>query len=200
MRSDQSGIGLVVTMMAVLLMLGLTGAVIPLTTTETAVATNHRRSIQLLYAAEAALEVTISDLGKLRAWDDVLRMGRASSLWSPATHVTLVDGMVLDLSDATRDLQGRRDATGAPLVWTLLGSLSLDRLIPFDVSPGPLVAVVWLADDPGDADGVALTDSNGTLVVYAAAFGRGLARRSIRAVIRRRDEGLVEVSSWRVVR
>ena len=187
-------------MMAVLLMLGLAGAVVPLTTTETAVAMNHRHSVQLLYAAEAALEATISDLGKLGAWDDVLRMGTASSHWSRATHVTLVDGMLLDLSDATRELQGRRDATGVPLAWTLLGSLSLDRLIPFDVSPGPLVAVVWLAHVPGDPDEGALPDSNDTLVVYAAAFGRGLARRSIRAVIRRRDEGLVEVSSWRVVR
>ena len=98
MRSDETGIGLVVAMMAVLLMLGLAGAVIPLTTTETAVATNHRHSLQLLYAAEAALEVTISELGRLGAWDDVLRMGAASSLWSRATHVTLVDGIVLDLS------------------------------------------------------------------------------------------------------
>ena len=97
-------------------------------------------------------------------------------------------------------LISRRDDTGAPRAWTLYGTISLDRLISFDVSPGPLVVVVWLADDPGDADGASLTDSNDTLVVYAAAFGRGFARRSIRTVIRRREEGWVEVSSWRVVR
>ena len=71
--SSQRGFGLIIMMMTVLLMLGLVGAVMPLVTTETAMAANYRRAMQLLYAAEAALEVVISELGRVRVWDDVLR-------------------------------------------------------------------------------------------------------------------------------
>ena len=198
--SAEREIGLVVTMMVVLLILGLTGAMMPLAMMETAVAANHRRSVQLLYAADAALELTVSELGRLGAWDGVLRRGATSSHWSRARRVTLLDGTVLDAGAVTGELRRLRRVAGAPLSWTFFGHTSLARLTSIEGLPGPLVVAVWLADDPGDPDRAPLIDSNGTLVVYAAAFGRASAHRSIRAVVHRQANGWVQVSSWRVVR
>ena len=62
MMTSDRGVGLAITMMVMLVIVGLTGTVISLATTHTAVAANYRRSLELLYAAEAALELVVQDL------------------------------------------------------------------------------------------------------------------------------------------
>ena len=48
---------LIATLMAALLLVALAGVLAPLSMIETAVGVNHRRAVQALYAAEAALEL-----------------------------------------------------------------------------------------------------------------------------------------------
>ena len=59
---------LVVTMMALLALLALTGALVPLASTETSVAANHRRAMQAFYAAEAVLEWVVQELRGVQDW------------------------------------------------------------------------------------------------------------------------------------
>ena len=66
-RSER-GVVLVITMMALLVLVGLTGALIPLTSTETSIVANHCRAVQILYAADAALEWVIQDLQREPSW------------------------------------------------------------------------------------------------------------------------------------
>ena len=70
--SDGRGMALVITMMAMLTLLALTGALVPLASTETAVVANHRRAIQSFYAAEAALEFIVQELRSVPDWDELL--------------------------------------------------------------------------------------------------------------------------------
>ena len=45
-----------------------------------------------------------------------------------------------------------------------------------------------------------MTDTNGTVVVRASAFGPSLAQRAVEATARRGEDGRVELVSWRVDR
>ena len=63
------GIALVVTLLALLVLVALTGALIPLTSSETAISAHHRRAAQTLYAAEAALEWALQELQPVDSWD-----------------------------------------------------------------------------------------------------------------------------------
>ena len=78
MMAGDRGVGLVIVMMVMLVIVGLTGPVMSLATTQTAVAANYRRSLELLYAAGAALELVVQDLGRAGSWEHAWRFfGRA---------------------------------------------------------------------------------------------------------------------------
>ena len=103
--SDGRGMALVITMMAMLTLLALTGALVPLASTETAVVANHRRAIQSFYAAEAALEFIVQELRGVPDWDELLTGKVRSRLAGTSSRVRLADGTVLDLQDATNQLE-----------------------------------------------------------------------------------------------
>ena len=105
-RGEQ-GVGLIVAMVVMLLFLGVTGAVVPLAVTETAVSTNHRRAVVSVYAAEAGLEWVTHELGTVTDWSDVLRGRVTSSLWSSMVQHRLPDGALLDLGLVTDELNQR---------------------------------------------------------------------------------------------
>ena len=172
------GVGLIITMMVMLVILGLTGAVMSLATTETAVAMNYRRSVELLYASEAALELVIQDLDLVRSWDQLLRGRPSSGFWSADARVLMIDGTVLDLAQVTVDLQRARDDSTPSSRWSLVGHARLNAVTRVESWSEPHVVAVWLSDDPRDIDGDPRSDSNARLVVYAAAFGSGLTQRT----------------------
>ena len=103
-RSER-GVVLVITMMALLVLVGLTGALIPLTSTETSIVANHRRAVQILYAADAALEWVIQDLQREPSWDSVLSGSRQSSLRVGGSQHRLADETLLDLERVTSELR-----------------------------------------------------------------------------------------------
>ena len=103
-RGEQ-GVGLIVAMVVMLLFLGVTGAVVPLAVTETAVSANHRRAVLSVYAAEAGLEWVTHELGTVTDWSDVLRGRVTSSLWSSVVQHS--GGALLDLGLVTDELNQR---------------------------------------------------------------------------------------------
>ena len=176
----------------------------PLTSSETAIAANHRLAVQSLYAAEAVLERAIRELEATPSWDDVLAGHRRSTLWDDQTTRSLADGAVLDLNaatDALADAGAGRSGAGRGLRWRLYAHGPLGAVLPQDPTGGLLHAAVWVADDPGDADGDPLRDANGILMLHAAAVGPALAQRAVQATLTRPAVDMRPVvTAWTVVR
>lgn len=199
--SEVDGFGLVVAMLVLVALYGLGAAIVPLATTETLIAANHRRAVQMLYAAEAGAERALDELRDVSDWSLVLAGRRVSSL--PPTHaeLRLADGRRLDLKAPNvapaMDAGGRTDDNASR--WRLFLDASFDELVDRDVT-GVLRVAVWVADDPSDGDGDPTLDSNRTLVVHAACFGPGLAQRAVRVTARRRAAEWVEAVSWATMR
>ena len=198
------GIALVVTLLALLVLVALTGALIPLTSTETAISAHHRRAVQTLYAAEAALEWALQELQPGDAWDAVLAGSRRSALWAGPTTQRLAGGAMLDLGRVTAELQRRgagASGAGRGLRWQLYAHGPLSAILPRDPSLGLLRVAVWLADDPAETDGDPLRDTNGVMLLHAAAVGPSLAQRAVQASLRRTAAPeRITLASWTLVR
>ncbi|MCE2543481.1 MAG: hypothetical protein J4F30_08615 [Acidobacteria bacterium] len=190
--------------MALLVLVALTGALMPITSSETAIAANHRLALQTRYAAEAALERAIRELGAAGSWDDVLAGRLQSAVWDSQTSRRLADGAVLDLEVEAAELENAgagRSGAGRDLPWRLFSHGPLDAVLPRDPSGGLLHTAVWVADDPADGDGDPLRDANGALLLHAAAIGPALAQRAVQATLTRPSPAQRPVvTSWTIVR
>ena len=196
MMARDRGVGLVIVMMVMLVIVGLTGTVLFMASTHTAVAVNYRRSLELLYAAESALELLVQDLGRGGAWEHAARGHPPDPIWLADTQVTLAGGEVLDLARVTVDLPRTRSDGAASSGWHFVGHAQPKVMAPVGSWSEPQVVAVWLANDARAID----VDRPAQLVVYAAAFGSGQSHRAVQATVHRHVEGWVEVTSWRVAR
>ena len=194
LERDERGVALVMTMMASLVLVALIGALVPLASTEAAVAANHRRAVEGLYAAEAALEAVVSELGSTQVvaagWDDVLAGSQRSRFWATSLVPRSPDGTTIDLGAATRRLRrsgAGESGSGRGREWRLFAHGSLASLLRSSPDYGPWIVVVWLADDSADRDGDTARDSNDAVVAHAAAFGPRRAHRAIQATLVRQS-------------
>jgi len=184
------------------LVLGALGAgLIVVSNTETAIASNYRIASELEYAAEAAANAAIADLARAGSWTNVLsglvRSPFCDSTLSPA----LGSGERLDLSARTSMLQAASDAEaqrGADNPrWRLYLYQPLAAIARTPLAPA--YVAVWVADDRSEADGDALNDSNGLIVLRAEAFGSQGMQRTLEATLAT-DGSNVRLVSWRDVR
>ena len=197
------GIALIVTLLALLVLVALTGALIPLTSSETAISAHHRRAAQTLYAAEAVFEWVLQELQSTASWDAVLAGSRRSALWAGSTTRRLAGGATLDLGRLTVELQRRgagASGAGRGLRWRLYAHGPLSAILPREPSLGLLRVAVWLADDPAETDGDPWRDTNGVVVLHAAGVGPALAQRAVQATLRRPAAGRITPVSWTLVR
>ena len=96
---SESGIALIISLMAMLFMMALGSALMLSTTTETKIANNFRNSSEALYAADAGLERSMDDLLTIPDWNSMLS-GTATSAFidgAPGDRV-LADGSAMNLS------------------------------------------------------------------------------------------------------
>ena len=210
--ADERGIALIVTMMAALLLVALAGVLAPLATIETAVGVNHRRSVQGLYAAEAALELATAELGSLADWSGVLNGAIRSAFRSGGLAPAMPGGESIDLTVLTDRL--RSDGAGASgagrgLEWRLFAYGPLSAWVPVPAGYGPWLVAVWIADDAADPDPDRDRDANDVIVAHAAAFGPRRAARAVQATLVRHSVNppppapplaRVRLVSWRIVR
>lgn len=208
----EHGIALIVTMMAALLLVALAGVLAPLAMIETAVGVNHRRSVQGLYAAEAALELATAELGSLADWNGVLNGAIRSAFRSGGLAPTMPGGESIALTVLTDRL--RSDGAGASeagrgLEWRLFAYGPLSAWVPVSAGYGPWLVAVWIADDADDPDPDAERDGNAVIVAHAAAFGPRRARRAVQATLVRQTVSppppdlpvtRARLVSWRIVR
>ena len=210
--ADERGIALIVTMMAALLLVALAGVLAPLAMIETAVGVNHRRSVQGLYAAEAALELATAELGSVADWSGVLNGAIRSAFQSGGLAPALPGGESIDLTVLTDRL--RSDGAGASgagrgLEWRLFAYGPLRAWVPVPAGYGPWLVAVWIADDAADPDPDREQDANGVIVAHAAAYGPRRAARAVQATLVRQSVSppppappvaRVRLVSWRIVR
>ena len=210
--SGESGIALIVTMMAALLLVTLAGVLVPLAMIETAVDVNHRRSVQALYAADAALDLATAELGSLGDWNGTLDGSARSAFRVGALSPAMPDGERIDLPAITGRLRSSgagRSSAGRGLEWRLFAHGPLNAWAPVPAGYGPWLVAVWVADDAADPDPDPGRDANDAVVAHAAAFGPRRAERAVQATLIRQTvsppppEGpvtRVRKVSWRIVR
>src|SRR3954463_4873094 len=101
--ADESGIALIVALMAMSFLLALGLALALTTATESRIAGNYRDAVEALDAADSAVERAIQDLVAAPDWDSVLSGARTSSFTdgSPSGIRVLPDGSAFDLTRAT---------------------------------------------------------------------------------------------------
>ena len=177
---------LIATLMAALLLVALTGVLAPLSMIETAVGVNHRRAVQALYAAAAALELAAAELGSLPDWSAALN-GSARSAFRAATLTSVMpDGARIDLiaiADRLRTSGAGSTSAGRGLEWRLFAHGPLSGWTPVPAGYGPWLVAVWIADDAADPDPDPAMDGNGAIIAHAAAFGPRRARRAVQATL-----------------
>jgi hypothetical protein len=206
---DSRGVALVITLLAINMVSALAlGLVLTTTADRTAVA-NHDAAIDLLNAADAALELSARDLAAISNWNDVLRGRLTSTLVdgspglrsiSPGETIDLVAlGNVLSCgraggcSDAqVRVTTGERPWGANNPRWRPFLHVWLAPPAPLPRDGPRLYVVVWIGDDARETDGDPGRDGagpggEGRYIVRARveAFGPGGARRAIEADLAR---------------
>jgi type IV pilus assembly PilX-like protein len=220
---SETGIALVIVLLAMMLIAALGMALSLTTSTETRIAASYAWSAETFYAADAAIERVVHDLASVADWTDALDGAAMSFSDGPPGPRTMPDGTRVDLNAITDRLNcGHLSCSAAELTtvnadrpwginnptWRLYAHGPLRMLgSSIDVDP-PNYVVVWVSDDPLENDGQPLIDGDetiapnpgrGILQVRAQAHGAGGSQRGIEMTLRR-AAARVHVLSWREMR
>lgn len=219
----QSGLALIVVLLAMVVLSALGVALVLTTTAETRIAANFRRAQQTLYAADAAAARAIDDLGAVADWTALVSGAVLSSFVDgpPSGVRRLDDGSAVDLAQVA-SLANCQKAAGCSNAdmdattddrpwgpnnprWKLFAYGRLRDLLPPDPVAAPHYVVVMAGDDPGETDndptrdGAPGTPGAGIIALRAEAFGPGEAHKVVELTAMRGDRAM-RVLSWREVR
>jgi hypothetical protein len=151
------------------------------TMTESMIAGGYQSGHEAFYAADAGLEWAVWELGRREDWTGLPGTVRPAVF----TGTPSVARPPVEVAAATATLQRSSDAVhGTGLqrrLWYLLGSGWLSGLTGVDGSPW--YVVVWIADDPAEADGQPGLDTTRRLLVHVEAYGPREARRSVEGLV-----------------
>jgi len=209
----EQGVALVIALMATTLMLSLGGALILLSSSETAIAANFRAAHEAIYAADAVMERTIAELGRLPDWTPVLD-GRIQSSFidgSSSGIRTLVDGSTIDLAEIT-NLANCQKSTGCSAAdlaattterpwgannprWTLYAHAAMADMLGAQSIHSAFYALALVGDDPSENDddpsrdgfsvASGLNPGKGIVLIRAEAFGPRSAHTVLEATVAR---------------
>ena len=207
---SESGLALIISLMALLFMMALGTALMLSTRTETMIANNFRNSSEALYAADAGLERSMDDLLTRPDWNSVLS-GTAPSAFidgAPGDR-RLADGSTLNLNQVLADANCEKpscstsDYAAVTLErpwgvnnprWQLFAYGPLDDMIPASSINSPFYVVVMVGDDPSENDGdplkdgsVATNPGSGLMALRAEVFGPGGVHKRVELTIARTD-------------
>ena len=213
---EERGAALLIAITLVLLLMAIGGAVSIASRTETLIAASFRQARETVYAAEGAVAIAVRDLDLITDWSTVLSGAAASSFTDGAAigMRTLPGGgsvMLCCAADSlTGDVQlrargGRSWGADTPQ-WQIFAWGPVGAWLPAGRIESALYVVVWVADDPADADGNPAADANGILQLHAHALGPVGGRRVVEALVQRPVAGGgpqppgVRILSWRDAR
>jgi len=198
-RSD-GGSTVIVVLIVTLLIAAVSGGLVMMSGVERAIAGNFQAAHQGRLAAEAALERAVVDVRRFPP-TDLLNGAAISSFRDVGTTVTASWGATLDLVSLTTSVQAQSDAMLAwssdRPSWRLLSYGMLSSLIQTASGGSEWYLVCWIGDDPADADGNPFQDTNGVVLLRAAALGPFGRRHDVRAAVSV-AQGL-QILSWRSV-
>lgn len=216
-RGREAGTALISVLMVTTLLTTLSAAAVLVVMTESMASANHAAAQQALYAADAALEQTLSEV-QAADWRSLPGVAVSARLWDGALTPRAPDGAVLDLAQLATARQAESDVAfgispDRP-VWRLFGHAPLSDLAPPGAVVPPAYLLVWMADDGDERDGEPGRDSNNVLMVRVEAFGASHSHRSIEATLALQtapaaeagggpppeDRREVRVLSWKEVR
>ena len=223
MRARETGIVLVVVLLAVVLLSALGVTLVLTTSAETRIAAGFRASEQALYAADAGAERALVDLAAVGDWNAVLSGAAMSSFVDgpPGGSRQLAGGSTIDLiqvvnqancqkaagcSDADLNAVSEDRPWGANNPrWRLYAYGRFRDLLPAGAADPGQYLVVMMGDDPAeldnnpDNDGASGNPGAGILFLRAEAFGAGQGHRAVELTAMHGD-GAMRVLSWREVR
>jgi len=193
--ANEQGTALIIALMSMTLLTALGAAVVMVSRTETAIASNYRTSQEALYAADAAVERVVQDLLMVPRWNDILA-GNSQSSFNDGAMTAAKDlpggGRIVlccGAGTATGELQAETDTANMwgpnNPQWRLFAWGPISRLLDTTPIDSSMYVAVWVADDPADGptsaatDGNPLLDANGTLTLRAEALGPGGTRKVI---------------------
>ncbi len=202
---DDRGFALVIAVLAVALLSALGLALALVTSTEMLIAANYASAHELLYAAEAGLEIAEQELRRTPDWNVVLAGAIQSpwiETWSPtANEATNIANCGKPTACTAADMDETSDlrpwGANNPR-WQLFAS-------------GPLngnYVVAWVSDDAAENDGDPLRDGvtadnpgAGIVAVRSEAFGAGGGHKVIESTLRRSGvgDGITRLS-WTEIR
>jgi Tfp pilus assembly protein PilX len=210
-RSER-GISLIIALMSTLLLTALGLGLVMITMTEAMISANFRDGGEAVYAADAGVERAMQDLLTVPDWNRILSGALQSSFidGAPSGTRTLGDGSLLDLSAATNMMNCAKATTCSEAdmnTWTLERPYSvnnprwqlyayspLTEIIDTGTVVSPMYVVVWIADDPAEADDDPLTDTAadgspgaGVIMMRAKAFGPNGSEAMIEVTLARTD-------------
>src|SRR5262245_45911448 len=172
--TDESGLALVIALMAILLLSALGFALVLTTSTETMIASNYSTAQEGLYAADAVAERAMDDLLTVPDWNQLLDGTNLTSAFVDGpiqgTMVrTLPDGSTIDLQQVLNMANCNHTTSCSPSeflanttgdrpwgvnnpIWHLYGYGMVKDLIPTATVNSPFYAVILVADDPSEDD------------------------------------------------
>ena len=171
--NDERGVALVLTLMSIVLLLALGGALVAVIATETTIAARFRDGLQAFYAADAGIARALVDL-RTADWNEA-RAGTSKSSFADDS---------VDLVAARRDL----DAIAEALGWQPYAYGRLSAMLPGAAADERLSVVVWVAADPGGDDNL--------IVVRSHAYGPQGVRRIVETTVEQTGDG-PRVATWR---
>jgi hypothetical protein len=203
-RRDERGAAVILALLIMMLLTIVGLALVTLASTESLIAASYRHSQEAAYGAEAAFERALLDLDYVADWSMVLGPPNVQSTFTDGSATPPgPDGQRLDLARLTLARQAESDDRDGPAVfganapqWRLFAHAPIQDLLPPPGVPLPLYLVVWVADDGVDGDGDGERDSNGRVMVHAAAIGMRGTRRAVEGIVARSGNGLLTVVSW----
>jgi Tfp pilus assembly protein PilX len=219
--SDERGVALIISLLAMMLMTALGMALMLNSQTEMLIGGNYRDSVEGAYVADAGLERVMQDVLSIPDWNQILttadgvRANVTSGFIDSTTTPTMPDGRTVDLAKATNMVNcsktttcsdGDMNTSTGDRPWgvnnprfRLFAWGPVNDLLPTATLNSPFYIAVWIADDAAEndgnpsADGVDLTNpGRGVLTLRAEAFGPGGTHRVIEATIARTDSTEIE--------
>jgi hypothetical protein len=172
----ERGVALVAALVVLALVSAMGLGLVLTTSLEPAAAANYEQALQARYAAEAGVALAAHELAALSDWNAVLAGLAVSRMLDPTgAEVVLPDGTRRDVARLTSLAgcrredgcsQGDLDAFTADRPWgpnnprwTPFGVLTLEGAARGLGGRARVVAVVWVGDDPAEADGAPLRDT-----------------------------------------
>jgi hypothetical protein len=203
---SESGAALLLALATTALITALAVALIVSVSIETTIVGSARAAQEVFYAADAALERTLHELGLAPDWSGALASPPTlrASFDDGVSVVRGPDGRLLSMAGVTVERQAVSALSYGPgvfradaPVWRLFGHAPLAAVLPPGLIAQPGYLLVWVGDDGLDGDGDPSHDANGQILVYVDAYGVAGARRGLEAAIARAGTAGVRLLAWK---